>query len=323
MVSVDGLAERFIQPMIDEGRLPAFAKLQKDGAWTHDARSDYFNTTTIPNHTSMITGLPVEHTPGFPEDAHHGYTLNVLPPATATLHNLGNPEIDYIPSVFDVAHDFGLRTCFFASKTKFVIYTRSYNAVYGRRDTIGKDNGKAKIDVVNVEKETDKLVEAFERTQRADPCNLAFVHLLDTDLVGHMNGWGSPAWKRTLEQMDRAIGRIASLIETHPRMAGKTALLVTADHGGMGTGHGDATRKENFAVPFYVLGPNIPRGRDLYALVSKTRFPPGDRNPSYASPRQPIRNGDISNLALGLLGLPAIPGSVIFGMNLRTEKSSL
>ena len=58
VISVDGLGARYLDPMVPDGQLPAFAHLQQVGAWTHNARSDYSETHTLPNHTSMLTGPP-------------------------------------------------------------------------------------------------------------------------------------------------------------------------------------------------------------------------------------------------------------------------
>ena len=50
---------------------------------------------------------------------------------------------------------------------------------------------------------------------------------------------------------------------------------------------------------------------DLYELNAGTRFDPGLTQPPHDSDTPPIRNSDAANLALDLLGLPAIPGSTI------------
>jgi hypothetical protein len=48
----------------------------------------------------------------------------------------------------------------------------------------------------------------------------------------------------------------------------------------------------------------------LYALNPR-RLDPGDRLPFTLTFLAPVRNGDSANLALHLLGLPPVPGSVI------------
>jgi len=58
-----------------------------------------------------------------------------------------------------------------------------------------------------------------------------------------------------------------------------------------------------------IWGPGVGKGIDLYDINQSTRKDPGDGRPKYARSNQPIRNGDLGNLALKMLGLPHIPGS--------------
>ena len=76
--------------------------------------------------------------------------------------------------------------------------------------------------------------------------------------------------------------------------------------------HTKADERYNYTIPFMVWGPGVQAGADLYALNQPNRKDPGTENPPYDAEEPPaIRNGDAGNLALTLLGLPAIEGSTI------------
>jgi hypothetical protein len=308
VVSVDGLAPRFLEALLRQGKTPTFAALQKSGAWTHNARTDKTFTITLPNHTSMITGLPVSSSPGFDAYRAHRYTDNGDPLPGATLHSLRGNEHPYTSSMFDVAHDHGLSTAMYASKTKFAIYSQTYNDA-GAADTIGVDNGHRKIDTVVIKSDVVALTSAFVAQLKTAPPNLTFLHFGTPDAMGHRVGWGSPAYFAAVQQVDALLGHILKTIQESEQLANRTALVITADHGGVGNHHDEITDIRNFQIPFYVLAPGV-RSADAYD-VFEARSAPGSINPEYNAPQQPLRNGDAGNVAVYLLGLPQIPDSVI------------
>jgi hypothetical protein len=312
IVTLDGLGSVYLEQPLAEGRIPVLAALEQQGAFTRNARTDYTYTFTLASHITMLTGRPVQQVEGLPPDTHHGYTRNNDPPAGETLHNGGNPALDYIASAFDVAHDHGLRTCLYAGKTKFVLFSQSYDEQNGAPDQVGPDNGRDKIDrylVINHDSQT--LVEAIVDDLAWEACDFGLVHITELDQDGHEIGWGSPHWMALLEQVDAWLGTLWTALQTSGGSPGTSALVVTSDHGGIDFDHFDATVPETYTIPFYVVAPGVPPGTDLYELARSARADPGDGRPSYAEPLQPIRNGDAGNVALELLGLPPVPGSLM------------
>jgi hypothetical protein len=305
-VSVDGLRPDYMQNVINAGNAPNFKRLQDDGAWTNNARADYTYTITLPNHISMITGRPVSQPAGMPNTIHHGYTDNGTPLPTWTLHNQGNLNVPYKASVFDVAHDAGLSTALYASKSKFVIFDQSYNETTGAANI----NGRDKIDTFFAPEATATMQSQLLSDIAANHFNYTFIHYADTDDYGHSSGWGSAAWQNALTVIDGYLGSVMELMENDEILAGRTTLIVSADHGGNGTSHSDATSAFNYTIPFFAWGAGVSHG-DLYAFNSDTRVNPGTSRPTYVAAGQPIRNGDSGNLALSLLGLGPIPGSFI------------
>lgn len=299
-LSVDGLGSTYLQQRVAAGQLPHFKRLAAESAGTANARADYDITVTLPNHTSMVTSRRIKEPEG------HAWTSNTDPAKGVTIHS---KKGTYVPSVFDVVHDHGLRTGVWATKTKFSLFKVSYDAINGAPDTTGPDTGRNKVDCFVIAKSA-ALAESFISTMATQPCHFAFVHFGDCDAAGHAMGWGSNDYNSALIAVDGYLGRIMDLIATNPALKGKTDLIVTADHGGEGKDHSDAAKSIDYTIPFYVWGAGVSHG-DLYALNTATRQEPGENRPDYSDLKQPVRNGDVGNLALSLLGLPSIPGSMI------------
>jgi hypothetical protein len=310
-MSIDGLNPEWMQQVIDAGRAPTLKRLEAEGVWTANARTDFTHTVTLPNHTSMLTGRPVLQPTGMPAGIFHGWTINDVPPLGATLHNTGNPAAKYIASTFDVVHDAGLSTALFVSKDKFIIYEQSYNETTGAANPHGRD----KIDVFFFQDDgpplySDGMNRRFLDDMAAKHFNYSFVHYRDTDSAGHAFGWGSPEYLQAVAAVDGYLAQVFKLVESDPELKGRTTIIVNTDHAGVGTNHGDADQAVNYTIPAFVWGAGVGRG-DLYTINRDTRTDPSDTRPEYADEHQPIRNGDTGNLALKLLGLGPIPGSTI------------
>ncbi len=67
----------------------------------------------------------------------------------------------------------------------------------------------------------------------------------------------------------------------------------------------------NYIIPVLVWLGDDRSGGDLYELNSDRRRDPSIEQPPLDASPPPIRNADVANLALALLGLPPVHGSPI------------
>jgi len=128
--------------------------------------------------------------------------------------------------------------------------------------------------------------------------------------------WNSSAWiEQGTKVVDGYLNSILNAIQASEVCRGRTAVIVTADHGGgtaTGTGnsHTDASAIYNINIPLFLWGPGIPGNADAYTLFRNRTIPAATArpNPAPATP-QPLRNTDTANIAMTLLGTPAVTGS--------------
>lgn len=308
VISVDGLRPDAIDPD-PAGTTPALARMLR-GPGTLNARTDPDATVTLPNHVGILTSCMQTHPQG------HGWRMNGEPPQADRGGTVHATAERYVPGMFDVAHDRGLSTGVFVGKTKFWLLMQSYGPDAGAPDLVPPDNGKSKIDLFLYGKHADAIstqVIAWLHAQQGR--SLAFVHYADPDRQGHTTGWvlekGSP-YLAAVSVADAALGRVLAAIDASPQLRGKVAVILTADHGGGDPllSHSKVTSACNFRIPFLIwLGQDTP-ALDLAAINADRRAQPRlDQRIDGADELQPIRNGDAGNLALQLLGLPAIEGS--------------
>lgn len=202
--------------MVDPQTAPNLAALAQAGAHALTAYND-LPSATLPNHATLLTGLT---------SARHGLLLNIALPGTI-------PQ----PTLFDWASAAGLRCVFFASKSKLAHLAPP-----------------AALESIEINADTEALVESVVARITADGPDLIFVHLRDPDSIGHRFGWLSAEYLDAVAQTDAQIGRIVATSDADESR--DTFLIVSADHGGEGLNH-FLNLPANRRVPWIVSGPGI------------------------------------------------------------------
>jgi predicted AlkP superfamily pyrophosphatase or phosphodiesterase len=161
---------------------------------------------------------------------------------------------DYMPerggiqvsTVFAAAKAAGLRSVLVAGKEKFNHF---------------RDTGTVDTCIVAGRGDEDVANEGIVQTAAA--WDLMFVHFGGVDLVGHSRGWMSAAYIVQVNNTDRSVGRLLAAL---PRQA---TVILTADHGGHGAGHGTSMAVD-MTIPWLIAGPGIPEGLLLTRRIQTT-----------------------------------------------------
>jgi predicted AlkP superfamily pyrophosphatase or phosphodiesterase len=253
IISIDGLRP----DLALRANTPNLHALMNIGSYTLWARTTA-ESITLPSHTSMLTGVtPVKH----------GIQWNSDLP-------LRHPVYPMFPTIFELARQAGYTTAMAAGKSKFINLAKpgALNWVYVPSSPKDED--------------LDVAAQAVGMILAHQP-DLLFVHFPSVDNTGHTYGWASPEQMDAIAVADESIGLILwALDQRHLRDS--TFILVTADHGGAGSGHGpDDPRSRN--IPWITSGPGIRRGIDLTTYVDLV-----------------INTEDTFSTAAYLLGIPII-----------------
>lgn len=216
LISVDGLRPDAISPEW----APHLSWLIDSGASPNVALND-LPSATLPNHTTMLTGLPASQ---------HG-----------VIENWDLPGHTSNTTLFDFAAAAGKRSAFFAGKSKLE-YLASPDSV----------------ETVVVNGDTPALADGVIEQLTSDGPDLIFAHMRNPDSTGHRANWMSAEYIDAVSLVDEQIGRIIDAINANADRP--TYLIVTADHGGEGNNH-FLDIAVNRTIPWVVYGPNTVHGR--------------------------------------------------------------
>jgi len=237
IVGIDGLRAAAVR----EQPLPNISALIKRGASTLHARA-VMPTDSSPNWASMISGAGPEQ---------HGVTSNGWEPDKPEIAPVCKGPGGIFPTIFGVLR---------GQRRDAVI------GCFHDWDGFGRLLERSASDaVVRGDGPVETMREAIAFLESRRPAFL-FIQLDHVDHAGHDKGYVSPEYNTAVIEADRLIGELEQALR-NAGMLDSTVLLVTSDHGGVGTKHGKATMAE-IEIPWIIAGPGIAQGRTIDSPVN-------------------------------------------------------
>ena len=222
LIMVDGMRP----DSLIHANCPNLKRLLQMSAYTLQART-VLPSLTLPCITSLFLGVPPQI---------HGTDTN-----TFTSTNWDTPGL------IDLLHTAGYKTAVFNNWEPLRDLSRP-----GSLDLSICLNTSEAYDLP-LGQSDDQLLSLVLPVLSSQPLNFIFFYLGCLDTAGHMHGWMSPEYISTLENADRCIGEFLSALPLN------ATFMITADHGGLGHGHGDDSEQE-MLIPLITNIPDLPLG---------------------------------------------------------------
>lgn len=228
LIAIDGWGAYSV-PKAD---IPNIRSLMEEGCYTLTSRS-ILPSSSAPNWASMFMGVGTEL---------HGYTQwGSRTPELPSARVNGRGICPTVFSLMSEQRPGAVTECLYEWEgIKYLIDTAAvtFHAI-----------------APDYEQHTTLLCEMAERSIRERQPALLAVCFDQLDHVGHGDGHDTPEYYGKLREIDGYVGRILQAIRD-AGIAGETVVVMTADHGGRGTGHGGATLAE-MEIPFIMAGPAV------------------------------------------------------------------
>jgi predicted AlkP superfamily pyrophosphatase or phosphodiesterase len=246
VISIDGLRP----DLLLRANTPNLKALFGRGSYSFWAQTTEVSIT-LPSHVSMMTGVAPWK---------HGVDWN------EAVSPIKYPKF---PTLFEVARKNRpqLTTAVAAGKFKFNTFTKP-----GVCDWAYLPDEKYTSSDLEVADEAAKIIDAHAP-------NILFVHFANVDHIGHADtkkfpperygydfgGWGSPDQMEAINRADTAVGIVLKALESKGVLS-QTLVIVSADHGGQGRGHGkDDPRSRH--IPWIIAGPKVRKDFDLTRIA--------------------------------------------------------
>ncbi len=233
VIGLDGLSPDGIQ----KATTPVLDSLMKNGSYSMTAKAVYPSSSS-PNWASMITGT---------SPAHHEIWSNDWKRADiADKAYCGGTKGQLYPTIFRAVRE--------QNKNAKIACFYDWDD-FGR--LLEDDVCTVKVDGKG---EDDTAIQAANYIAANAPL-FTFVHLDHVDHAGHEASHGTLAYYQSVSKADSLIGKILNAIRASGR-ADQTIVIITADHGGVGKGHGGHSPAE-MNIPWIISGKGIRKNHEL------------------------------------------------------------
>ena len=232
VIGFDGLSPNGLK----NATTPTFDKIISEGAASMHARA-VLPTSSSTNWASMIMGAGPEQ---------HGITSNSWEKNNFVLPTITQSEDFLFPSIFQLIDD---------QKESAEIGAIYHWSGFGRLF----EKGAVDYDInPESEDQTAALASAYIKEKKP---TFTFIHFDHVDHGGHEYGHGSPEYYKSVEKADAMLAEVMAAIKASG-MADETLVIISADHGGLGKGHGGESLQE-IEIPFILWGKSVKKNHVL------------------------------------------------------------
>ena len=233
---VDGMSPDGVR----KANTPNMHRMMREGAYTLHARG-VLPTSSSPNWASMIMGAGPEQ---------HGVTSNSWERGDDGIAPAAKGDEGIFPTIFSVVRH---------GKPDAEI------GVIHDWDGLARLVEATKVNHISHEEGPYKTAAAAEKYILEKRPDFLFLHFDNVDDAGHTYSHGSQSYYQAVGLVDSLLGVVVEAT----KKAGtydNTIFLVTADHGGVGYGHGGETMAE-IEIPFILYGKSIKKGYEIKRTV--------------------------------------------------------
>lgn len=238
VVGFDGFSASSIhdgKTLPDMKHMPTLRSLMEKGSYTLKNRSVLPSSSAV-NWASMWMGVGPEL---------HGYTT--WGSQTPDLPSRELTENGIFPDIFAMVRK--------TQPAAEIGYVYEWGGMRYLADTLSINYVQpAPLSGENVEESTALAVN-YIKEKKPNLCTVIFA---EPDGTGHGIGWDTPEYIKMLTHLDKGLAAIVEAVEDAGIMD-ETIIMVTADHGGIDTGHGGITMNE-MQTPIVFYGKGIKKG---------------------------------------------------------------